>query len=120
MNIETMKRVLVIDDDASHSKMLAGYLASRRYDVQTCDCIEHEDVLVDWRPQVLVLVPAASHRHQDLQAVRRKHPRLPVVVFTPELGPDLLLDVEAFAPALPVAASSDFAGLARTVAAALS
>jgi DNA-binding response OmpR family regulator len=113
-------RVLVIDDNAPHSEMLASYLASRDYDVQTCARVEHDDdVLAHWRPHVLVLVPSEEgQRHHELEVLRRKHPRLPVVVLTGDDTFDLLLDVEAFAPALPVALLGDLDRLESAVAAA--
>lgn len=95
-------RVLVIDDNTSTSHHLATFLSSHHYEVQSCrddgGCIS--DVLAHWRPHVLVLAPREGERHDKLEELRRLHPRMPVVVLTAADGPDLLLDLEAFAPAL--------------------
>jgi DNA-binding response OmpR family regulator len=113
-------RVLVIDDDSSTAKILARFLTSRDYEVETCSGLGHaRDVLVRWRPHVLVLVPTLeAERHEELEELRRIYPRIPVVVLTIADGPDLILDVEAFAPALPARPSRGLAHIASTVEAA--
>ena len=113
-------RVLVIDDDASKAQLLAGFLITRDYQVETCSGLDHaRDVLVHWRPHVLVLVPTVeAERHEELEELRRIYPRIPVVVLTLADGPELILDVEAFAPAVPARPSRGFAHIASAVEAA--
>jgi DNA-binding NtrC family response regulator len=112
-----MTRVLVIDDDACKAQILAGFLASRDYQVDTCEGMAHvSEVVARWRPHVLVLVPTVeSERHDDLVELRRMFPRIPVVVVTLADGPDLILDVEAFAPTVPVGPSRGLAHIASAV-----
>ncbi|MCC6553954.1 MAG: response regulator [Polyangiaceae bacterium] len=120
MNTQSMTRVLVIDDDPSKAQLLAGFLTSRDYLVETCSGLDHaRDVLARWRPHVLVLVPTLeAERHEELEELRRIYPRIPVVVLTLADGPDLIMDVEAFAPALPARPSRGLAHIASAVAAA--
>ena len=54
-------------------------------------------------------------RHESLQALRKHHPRLPIVVVTRESGRELLLDLEAFTPALPAVPSVDFLSVQAAV-----
>jgi DNA-binding response OmpR family regulator len=107
MQLDSKIRVLVIDDDKNTAELLAKFLSSHEYEVETCSGLGHaRDVLVRWRPHVLVLVPTVEEeRHEELEELRRIYPRLPVVVLTAAEGPDLLLDVEAFAPAVPATPS---------------
>jgi DNA-binding NtrC family response regulator len=120
MDTHPTTRVLVIDDDASKAQLLAGFLASRDHQVETCSGLDHaRDVLARWRPNVLVLVPTVeSERHEELEELRRIYPRIPVVVLTLADGPDLILDVEAFAPAFPARPSRGLAHIASAVEAA--
>lgn len=120
METHSTTRVLVIDDDAQNAEALAGFLATRDYQVETCSGLGHaRDVLARWRPHVLVLVPTLeAERHEELEELRRIYPRIPVVVLTLADGPDLILDVEAFAPAVPARPSRGLAHIASAVATA--
>jgi DNA-binding response OmpR family regulator len=119
MTPESITRVLVLDDDATRSHALATFLMSRHYDVQACrDTGSVADVLAHWRPHVLVLAPRDGHRHEMLEELRRLYPRLPLVVLTPTDGPDLLLDLEAFAPAMSAKPSRGLSNIESAVAAA--
>ena len=117
MDTHPTTRVLVIDDDATKAELLAGFLASRAYQVETCSGLGHaRDVLARWRPNVIVLVPTIeAERHEDLEELRRIYPRIPVVVLTIADGPDLILDVEAFAPTVPARPSRGLAHIASAV-----
>ena len=112
--------VLVIADDPAVADRIAQFLVARRFEVFTCSGLAHaRDVLVHWTPHVLVLVPTGeAERHAELESLRHKYPSLPVVVLTAGEGPDLLLDLEAFAPAFPVRPSLDLAPIASAVTAA--
>ena len=120
METHSMTRVLVIDDDARKAQLLAGFLASRDYQVETCGGIARApEVVAHWRPHVLVLVPTQEdERHDRLEELRRMFPRIPVVVVTLAEGPELILDMEAFAPTLPARPSRGFASIASAIAAA--
>ena len=117
-------RVLVIDDDPTTAGQLASFL-SDSYEVHTCPGLDRvradHDCVGAWRPHVLVLVPPLEEdRHGQLEALRRIYPRLPVVVVTRTDGPDLLLDLEAFPPTVPVRPSRGLKHIASAVAAASS
>jgi len=56
------------------------------------------------RPHVLVLA-TKEHPHAEIEELRRHYPRLPLVLLTSEAGQELLLDLEAFAPAVPACPS---------------
>jgi hypothetical protein len=88
--------------------------------VETCCGLDHaRDVLARWRPQVLVLVPRLeAGRHEELEELRRMYPRVPVVVLTLDDGPELIMDVEAFAPTVPACPSRGLAHIASAVATA--
>jgi DNA-binding response OmpR family regulator len=120
MRIYPTYHVLVIAEDAAAADRIASFLVARRFEVFTCPGLAHaRDVLAHWTPHVLVLVPSGeAERHAELESLRHKYPNLPVVVLTAEDGPDLLLDLEAFAPALPVKPSLDLAPIASAVSAA--
>lgn len=120
MRIYPTYHVLVIADDPAVADRIAQFLIGRRFEVFTCSGLAHaRDVLVHWTPHVLVLVPSGeAERHAELEALRQQYPSLPVVVLTSCDGPDLLLDLEAFAPALPVKPSLDLAPIATAVTAA--
>ncbi|AKT36014.1 response regulator [Chondromyces crocatus] len=115
-----MTRVLVIDDDARRAQVLAGFLTSREYQVDSCAGIMGaSEAVAQRRPHVLVLVPPQeAERHERLEELRRMFPRIPVVLVTLADGPDLILDVEAFAPTLPARPSRNFASIASAVEAA--
>jgi DNA-binding response OmpR family regulator len=117
MFIHPTYHVLVIGEDPVVADRIASFLSARRFDVFTCSGLAHaRDVLAHWTPHVLVLVPSGEpQRHAELEALRHKYPSLPVVVLTAGDGPDLLLDLEAFAPALPVKPSLDLAPIASAV-----
>ena len=113
-------RVLVIDDDPTTAGQLAAFL-SDIYEVHTCSSLERARAAHDgvdaWRPHVLVLVPPLeAKRHGQLEELRRIYPRLPVVVLTLEDGPELLLDLEAFPPTVPVRPSRGLKHIASAVA----
>ncbi len=120
MFVHSNYHVLVIADDPAVADRIASFLVGRRFEVFTCSGLSHaRDVLVHWTPHVLVLVPSVeAERHTELELLRHKYPSLPVVVLTAGEGPDLLLDLEAFAPALPVKPSLDLAPIASAVTAA--
>lgn len=136
MHIYPTHRVLVIAEDFVIADRIASFLsartpgdsvsavnavgAPRRMEVLTCNGLAHaRDVLDHWTPHVLVLVPTGeTARHAELESLRQKYPSLPVVVLTACDGPDLLLDLEAFAPALPVRPSLDLLPIAHAVQAA--
>lgn len=121
MRIYPTSRVLVIGEDPVFADRIASFLSARRFEVFTCGLAHARDVLTHWTPHVLVLVPTAEgERHAELETLRQKYPSLPVVVLTSGDGPDLLLDLEAFAPALPVKPSLDLAPIASAVTAAAS
>jgi DNA-binding NtrC family response regulator len=117
METQSTIRVLVIDEDAGNSQLLARFLSSRDYMVETCRGLDHaRDVLARWRPHVLVLVPRLeTERHVDLEELRRMVPRMPVVVLTLEDGPDLIMDVEAFAPTVPACPARGLSHIASAV-----
>jgi DNA-binding NtrC family response regulator len=119
METHSRIRVLVIDN-AKSSQLLAPFLSSHDYEVETCSGIEHaRDVLVRWRPHVLVLVPRLEgDRHEELYELRRMYPRVPVVVLTLADGPDLIMDIEAFAPTVPACPSRGLAHIESAVATA--
>src|SRR5262245_44670838 len=114
-------RVLIIDDEPTTAAQLAQFLSERSYEVATASGVSHaRDVLSEWRPHVLVLVPTLDEaRHGELEELRRAYPRVPVVVVTHEIGTDVLLDVEAFAPALPARPERGLGHIASAVAAAI-
>ncbi|AUX26784.1 hypothetical protein SOCEGT47_073540 [Sorangium cellulosum] len=118
MEIESTTRVLVIDDDASNTQPLVRFLTSRDYTVETCCGLDHaRDVLARWRPHVMVLVPRlAADPHGEMEELRRMYPRVPVVVLTAAGGPELILDVEAFAPTVPVCPTRSLAYIESVVA----
>ena len=120
MFIYSSHHVLVIAEDSRLADRIASFLVARRFEVFTCDGLAHaRDVLAHWTPHVLVLVPTQeAERHAELEALRHKYPSLPVVVLTTGDGPELLLDLEAFAPALPVKPSLDLAPIASAVTSA--
>lgn len=120
MDTHATTRVLVIDDDAGKAQLLAGFLTSRDYQVESCGGIAPAlEVVAHWRPHVLVLVPTQeAERHERLEELRRTFPRIPVVVVTLADGPDLILDMEAFAPTVPARPSRNFASIAKAVEAA--
>ena len=133
MRIYPTYHVLVIGEDPVIADRIATFLSARnvgdtflplggprRFEVFTCAGLAHaRDVLAHWTPHVLVLVPTVeAERHAELESLRQKYPTLPVVVLTAGEGPDLLLDLEAFAPALPVRPSLDLAPIASAVSAA--
>lgn len=119
--MEQQTRVLLIDDDATTSEQLATFLAAR-FEVTACAGLSYaRDALQQRRPHVLVLVPTIdAQRHEQLEELRRICPRLPVVVVTTERSPDVLLDVEAFAPALPARLQRGLGHIASVVAEARS
>ena len=120
MSPAPVTRVLVLDDDAFTSHSLATFLSARHYDVQTCpDARSADDLMTHWRPHVLVLAPHEGERHAELEGLRRAHPRLPLVVLTANEGLDLLLDLEAFAPALPARPSRGLSNIESAVATAV-
>jgi DNA-binding NtrC family response regulator len=118
MEIESTTRILVIDDDASNSQPLVHFLSSRDYTVETCCGLGHaRDVLARWRPHVMVLVPREQMElHSEMEQLRRMSPRVPVVVLTPAAGPELILDMEAFAPTVPACPSRGLAYIESAVA----
>jgi DNA-binding NtrC family response regulator len=120
MNLDIATRVLVIGDDPSAASLLAGFLTDKHYEVVSCGGLDSADeALAHWRPHVMVLMPKLeTRRHESLEALRKHHPRLPIVVVTRDEGPDLLLDLEAFAPAMPARHSIDFSSVESAVAAA--
>lgn len=133
MHIYPTHRVLVIAEDSVAADRIASFLSSRnagdsvstvgsgrRFEVLTCNGLAHaRDVLDHWTPHVLLLIPSGeTARHSELEVLRSKYPSLPVVVLTSGDGPDLLLDLEAFAPALPVRPSLDLLPIAHAVQAA--
>ena len=119
MRIYPTYRVLVIGEDPALADRIASFLSARRFEVFTCELPHARDVLTHWTPHVLVLVPSREgERHAEMESLRHKYPSLPVVVLTSGEGPDLLLDLEAFAPALPVKPSLDRAPIASAVTAA--
>lgn len=120
MDLDHTTRVLVIDDDPTAASRLAGFLTSRRYEVATCNCLESAAVVsAHWRPHVMVLAPSLeAQRHDALEELRRRYPRQPIVLLTIADGPELLLDLEAFAPALPACPSRGLSHIESAVAAA--
>ncbi len=120
MLIRSTYHVLVIGEDPVVADRIATFLAARRFEVFTCPGLANaRDVLVHWTPHVLVFVPRSeAERHAELEGLRHKYPSLPIVVLTAGEGPDLLLDLEAFAPALPVKPSLDLTPIASAVTAA--
>lgn len=116
MNLDQTTRVLILGEAPTASR-LADFLAAQRYEVISCISLDMADeALTHWRPHVMVLVPGAeAARHDSLEALRRHHPRLPIVVVTGESGRDLLLDLEAFTPALPAVPSLDFRSVQTAV-----
>ncbi len=118
MNKSSSTRVLVIDGDAHGSDQLATFLGDHGYEVMTCPATEHASmVLSQWRPHVMVLHPGALTCREALTELRRLSPRVPIVLVTADAGQELLLEIEAFAPALPATRAS-LDGLEDAVAAA--
>lgn len=115
-----LKRVLVIGDPQASTALL-NYLVGERYDVSFCSALDGLDDAVErWRPHVVVLTPEKdAGRHADLERIRRRYPSLPVVLLTPAGGQDLLLDLEAFAPAIPVKPSRGLQHVASAVRVAM-
>jgi DNA-binding NtrC family response regulator len=120
MDTHATTRVLAIDDNAGKAQLLAGFLASRDYQVESCGGVADAlEVVAHWRPHVLVLVPThEAERHERLEELRRMFPRMPLVVVTLADGPELILDMEAFAPTVPARPSRNFASIASAVEAA--
>ena len=120
MSCDPEKRVLVIDHDPNEADQIARFLTTRHYDVHTCAALGYARSMHDgWRPHVLVLVPSEEReRHEELEALRRLYPRLPVVVLTQAQDTDLLLDLEAFAPTLAVCPARGLNHIESAVAAA--
>ncbi len=82
-----MKRVLVVDDDASVVEVIAANLEAEGYDVETAgDGVEAWDRVVSSVPDLLVLDWLLPGRNGiDLLADLRRHPRtqnLPVVLLS--------------------------------------
>ncbi len=82
-----MKRVLVVDDDASVVEVIAANLEAEGYDVETAgDGVEAWDRVVSSVPDLLVLDWMLPGRNGiDLLADLRRHPRtqnLPVVLLS--------------------------------------
>ncbi|MDC3954607.1 MULTISPECIES: response regulator [Polyangium] len=94
-------RVLVIDENPTSAGDLASFLSAHHYDVSTCSALDGaRSAVSSRRPHVLVLA-TKDHPHAEVEEVRKVYPRLPLVLLTEEAGQELLLDVEAFAPAVP-------------------
>lgn len=113
-------RVLVIDGDSSAATRLAGFLTSRDYEVATSDGLDASElVCAHWRPHVMVIAPPlGSCAHVALEEARRRYPRQPIVLLTSAEGLELLLDLEAFAPALPASPGRGLSHIASVVEAA--
>jgi DNA-binding response OmpR family regulator len=118
MDIDAAIRVLVIDEDQTNASHLAMFLTAHHYDVATCSTLTTApSAMSERRPHVLVLA-TKDHPHAELEELRKVYPRLPLVVLTAEAGQELLLDVEAFAPALPASPSRGFKHVESAVEAA--
>lgn len=99
---ESAIRVLVLDENLETAGHLATFLSEHHYDVATCqELASARASMSSRRPHVLV-VATKDEPHRELSALRKAFPRLPLVVVTEEAGQELLLDVEAFSPAIPV------------------
>jgi len=120
MDTEAAIRVLVIDEDQASAHHLATFLTANHYDVSTCAELDGaRSVVSDRRPHVLVLA-TKNHPHAEIEELRKVYPRLPLVVLTAEEGQELLLDVEAFAPAVPASPSRGLRHIETAVEAAAS
>jgi DNA-binding response OmpR family regulator len=118
MDNEAAIRVLVIDEDAKSARHLASFLMAHHYDVSTCTALDGaRDAVASRRPHVMVLA-TKDHPHAEMEELRRHYPRLPLVVLTPDAGQDVLLDVEAFAPAVPACPSRGLRHIESAVEAA--
>ena len=108
-------RVLVIDENPTSAGDLASFLSAHHYDVSTCSALDGaRSVVSSRRPHVLVLA-TKDHPHAEVEEVRKVYPRLPLVLLTAEAGQELLLDVEAFAPAVPACPSRGFGDVESAV-----
>jgi DNA-binding NtrC family response regulator len=117
VNLDSATRILLIDADPSHADDLATFLTSRSYEVMSCPRLaDASSVLAGWRPHVVVLAPSAHDERHALEELRRTLPRLPIVVVTCALGPELLLELEAFAPAVPAMASRGLGHIESAIA----
>lgn len=94
-------RVLVLDENIESAGHLATFLSAHHYDVATCQELEGARASMSSRRPHVLVVTTKDHPHEELWALRKMCPRLPLVVVTEEAGQELLLDVEAFAPAIP-------------------
>jgi len=111
-------RVLVIDENPTTAGDLASFLSAHHYDVSTCSALDGaRSAVSSRRPHVLVLA-TKDHPHAEVEEVRKVYPRLPLVLLTAEAGQELLLDVEAFAPAVPAYPSRGFGHIESAVEAA--
>jgi len=113
-------RVLVIDENPTSAGDLASFLSAHHYDVATCSALDGaRSAVSSRRPHVLVLATKdQDHPHAEVEEVRKVYPRLPLVLLTAEAGQELLLDVEAFAPAVPACLSRGFGDIESAVEAA--
>ncbi|MDC0749462.1 response regulator [Polyangium mundeleinium] len=111
-------RVLVIDENLTNAGDLASFLSAHHYDVSTCSALDGaRSAVSSRRPHVLVLA-TKDHPHAEVEEVRKVYPRLPLVLLTEEAGQELLLDVEAFAPAVPACPARGFGHIESAVEAA--
>ena len=114
MSLASHRQVLVVGPSSGQASQEAGQglsapdrladeLRARGYDVLGCpDASSARFALATWTPDVVIVIPAdEAHRHGDMLALRRVLRDVPLVVMTNDAGPDLLLDLEAFAPTLP-------------------
>lgn len=110
-------RVLLLGPGFGPASSFAASLRARGHEVVACRNLASAPfVLERWLPRVVVLAPPAeASRHDLLKGVRRLLPQIPVVVLTNAAGPDLLLDLEAFAPTLPARRSRDLSDALRSV-----
>jgi DNA-binding response OmpR family regulator len=113
-------RVLVIDDDTTAATQLVGFLVSRKYEVATCGGLDATLVhSAPWRPHVLLLALSdETPRGAGLSELRHRYPRQPIVLLTADEGLELLLDLEAYAPTLPVRPARGLKHIESVVAAA--
>ncbi len=111
-------RVLVIDENPTSAGDLATFLSAHHYDVATCSALDGARTAVSSRrPHVLVLA-TGEHPHAEIEELRKLYPRMPLVLLTSEAGQELLLDVEAFAPAVPACPSRGLGHIESAVEAA--
>jgi DNA-binding response OmpR family regulator len=113
-------RVLVIDDDTAAATRLAGFLTSRKYEVAACGGLDAAVVRsAHWRPHVIMLsLSTEMARSASLGELRHHYPRQPIVLLTADEGLELLLDLEAYAPTLPVRPALGLSHIESVVAAA--